>query len=718
MNVLLLWHMHQPYYVDPTTRVARMPWVRLHAVKGYLDMVDLLAAVPETKVNFNLTPVLVRQIEEFVNGEVTDLWEDWSRKPAADLDDEEKARILENFFKINWDNLIHPFPRYAELLRKRGLQWDGETVAAAAKAYTTADYRDLQTWYNLAWCGFSAERRFPLLAELKRQGRDFTEQQKHQVLDIHREILALILPLYREAAERGQAELTTTPYFHPILPLVYDTHLARRAMPQAELPPRFSAPDDAAAQLRLAQELHTRVFGRPARGLWPSEGSIAPELVPLLQQNGIEYFCTDEGNLFRSLDQDPEWRGRKVDHLELFQGWRVTHEGAAVNALFRERPLSDFIGFNASKGSPAASAGYLLHHLDHIAAVCPAPHQAVLLALDGENAWEAFPDGGREFLTLFYQGLAGNPRLQTRRLGDYFNAHRPVAEISRLHTGSWIRSDFDIWIGDAEENKGWDWLGRTRQFLAQEAAQGGHPAEKVAAAWWEIYAAEGSDWFWWYGPDFTTDCDFLFDDLFRTHLKNVYLLLGFAPPAYLDNPICLPSATIAHTPPRLAIRPAVSGKLGSFFDWTGAGALDLDLQQTAMFQSDRIGHRLLYGFDDEAFYLRLDLSAKPAGIEIHFLQPTDLRVTLLPAEGGWRAKAEESRDHVTFVPVAAEVASAWDEFFVAAIPRRVLHWPEGASVAFHVRLLDGEIGKERYPERGLVEFTAPGADFASGQWFI
>jgi alpha-amylase/alpha-mannosidase (GH57 family) len=717
MNVLLLWHMHQPYYVDPTTRVARMPWVRLHAVKGYLDMVDLLAAVPEAKVNFNLTPVLVRQIEEFVNGEVTDLWEDWSRKPAADLDDEEKARILENFFKINWDNLIHPFPRYAELLRKRGLQWDGETVAAAAKAYTTADYRDLQTWYNLAWCGFSAERRFPVLAELKRQGRDFTERQKHQVLDIHREILALILPLYRQAAERGQAELTTTPYFHPILPLVYDTHLARRAMPHADLPPRFSAPDDVAAQLRLAQELHTRVFGQPARGLWPSEGSVAPELVPLLQQNGIEYFCTDEGNLFRSLDQDPEWRGRKVDHLELFQGWRVTHEGAAVNALFRERPLSDFIGFNASKGSPAASADYLLHHLDHIAAVCPAPHQAVLLALDGENAWEAFPDGGREFLTLFYQGLAGNPRLRTRRLGDYFDAHRPTAEISRLHTGSWIRSDFDIWIGDAEENKGWDWLGRTRQFLVQEA-QGGHPAEKIAAAWWEIYAAEGSDWFWWYGPDFTTDCDFLFDDLFRTHLKNVYLLLGFAPPAYLDNPICLPSAAIAHTPPRLAIRPAVSGKLGSFFDWTGAGMLDLDLQQTAMFQSDRIGHRLLYGFDDEAFYLRLDLSAKPPGIEIHFLQPTDLRVTLRPADGGWRAATEESRDHVTFAPVAAGVATAWDEFFVAAIPRQALHWPEGAAVAFHVRLLDGEIEKERYPERGLVEFTAPGADFASGQWFV
>ena len=308
MNVVILWHMHQPYYVNPVTKTAMMPWVRLHAVKGYLDMVDLLDSAPGVKVNFNFTPVLVRQIEEFVEGTVTDLWEDWSRKPAADLNEEEKRRILENFFKINWDNLIHPFPRYAELLALRGANWNSHTLDAALKAYSIADYRDLQTWYNLAWCGFSAEKRFPLLKDLKKQGRNFTEEQKNAVLDIHQKILALILPLYREAAAKGRAEITTTPFFHPIMPLVYDTNLARRCMPHATLPSQFSAPEDVAAHLRLAQEQHTRVFGAPARGLWPSEGSIAPEIIPLLRQAGIDYFCTDEGNLFRSLDQDPHWQ--------------------------------------------------------------------------------------------------------------------------------------------------------------------------------------------------------------------------------------------------------------------------------------------------------------------------------------------------------------------------------------------------------------------------
>ncbi len=225
-------------------------------------------------------------------------------------------------------------------------------------------------------------------------------------------------------------------------------------------------------------------------------------------------------------------------------------------------------------------------------------------------------------------------------------------EISKLHTGSWINSDFDIWIGDPEENKGWDWLGQTRQFLARTLAAGGHTPEQAEAAWWEIYAAEGSDWFWWYGPDFTTDCDFLFDDLFRTHLKNVYSILGFDPPAYLDVPICLPTSQITHTRPRLTLRPSIEGSLGTFFDWVGAGVLDLSRQQTAMFQADRIGQMLYFGFNDDFFYLRLDLLARPEAVEIHIVQPFDVRMKAsAPLPGGsptpdapWTATVEGSDD--------------------------------------------------------------------------
>ncbi len=718
MNVVILWHMHQPYYVNPVTKMAMMPWVRLHSVKGYLDMIDLVSRTPEVKVNFNFTPVLVKQIEEFVTGEVKDLWEQWSRQPANQLDEQQRKGMLENFFKVNWDNLIKPHPRYWELLQKRGQNWDLAKIDDLMKVFTHQDYRDLQTWYNLAWCGYSAEARYPVLTELKKKGGDYTEAEKNTVLDIHQEIIRQILPLYRAASERGQIEITTTPFFHPIMPLVYDTTLAKRCMPHATFPPQFSAPEDVRAQLRLAQEQHKRVFGRTARGLWPSEGSVAPELIPLFQEAGIEYFCTDEGNLFRSLEIDPLWRGQRIDHLELFQGWRITHEGAQVNALFRERPLSDFIGFSASQNDYSHSANHLLHNLEHLSSVITTDSGCVCLALDGENAWESFTDGGEKFLSLVYQGIASRPQLQSHRLGDFFDRHPPHAEISRLHTGSWINSDFDIWIGDPEENKAWEWLGIARDFLVQKMENPQYTPEIIKAAWWEIYAAEGSDWFWWYGPDFTTDCDFLFDELFRTHLKNVYLLLGTEPPIHLDIPICLPSQSIHYTLPRRHIHPPITGRLENFFDWVGGGELDLKQQQTAMFKSDKLGQRVFYGFNEKYFYLRIDLKGKPDVVQLHFLsQPMRISATSLE-KGGWEIILEHTTDPANPVKVSTNTIAAWKYFFVMAIPIKELSWKIGSSVDFFVVILENGLKLERYPERGAIEFPSPAPDFEASQWFV
>jgi alpha-amylase/alpha-mannosidase (GH57 family) len=718
MNVVILWHMHQPYYVNPLTKMAMMPWVRLHAVKGYLDMIDLLERVPGVRVNFNFTPVLVRQIEELARGEVTDLWESWSRKPAGQLHPDEKKRILENFFKINWETLIKPHPRYHELLNRRGHQWSEAALEEIIGLFSDQDFRDLQVWYNLAWTGFSAERRFPFLTELKKQGRDFTEEQKNRLLDIHHEILRLVLGLYRNAAERGQVELTTTPYFHPIMPLVYDTDFARRCQPHSALPMRFSAPEDIRAHLRLAQEQHERVFGKKARGLWPSEGSVAPELVPMLQEAGIEYFCTDEGILFKSLEQDPAWRGRTADHLELFQGWRIHHGDAQVQALFRERPLSDFIGFNAARNEAARSADYVLHHLDHLATVIPQGRGVVCLALDGENAWEAFFDGGEKFLSFFYEGLARRHSFRTLRLEDYFTEFPAKAECSRLHTGSWINSDFDIWIGDPEENKGWEWIAQTRQFLTGAISRGQLDGEKQAAAWWEIYAAEGSDWFWWYGPDFSTDCDFLFDELFRTHLQNVYRIAGVQPPAYLDVPICLPSAVLPYSRPNRYLQPPLSGRIENYYDWVGAGSLDIRQQQTAMFHADRIGIRLLFGFNPRQFLLRLDARACPPSLQVQFTSPAACRLTLTRRGRKWESLLEKSADQIHFEPVSAPVTAAWEEFLVVAIPTEALQWNGSGQVSFFVLVMEEGILRERYPERGALEFPVPDVSFEDGQWFV
>ncbi len=737
MNVVLLWHLHQPDYVDAHTQTALMPWVRLHAVQGYADMLEMMARVPEMRATFNITPILARQLEQYSRGEVTDLWETWSRMPADALSLEVRRSLLENFFKIHWIHRLEPVPRYRELLERRGRRWTEESLDAAAQSFSPSDWRDLQTWFNLAWCGFSARREYPELEELRRQGRDFSEEQKLRVLDLHRQIASGILPGYRAAAQRGQIELSTSPFFHPILPLVYDTNLARRCQPQAALPARFSAPDDARAHLVRAQASHLRLFGKPATGLWPSEGSVAPEIIPLAVEAGFKSLCTDEGILWETLARQT---GRAVDPSRrdiLHQGWQVNAGGTSMRVLFRDHGLSDFIGFEAARMPAEQSAEYLLEALR--AAAVGRPESAVVtLALDGENAWESFPDLGERFLQLFYEGLVSASELTPQTMEGQWQQFPPAATLETLHTGSWINSDFDIWIGDPEENKAWEWLGRARAFLKTAEAS----AEAVAAAWDSLYAAEGSDWFWWYGPDFSTDSDLLFDQLFRGHLQHVYRVLGVEPPDYLQMPICLPTMTGAGLGPRGWISPSIADA-GSFFDWAGAAEVELaGGRGGAMHRGRSIGQRLRYGFSPTTFYLRLNWAVPPDEVTIYWISPRTCRARLTPtvatAAGLSRAGAvalgmgagvwgqchstfETTPDGIHFEPLgaSADLNASWSGFALSvAASTEVLGWKQGKEAAFFVQaLVKGQV-VERYPAEGAIAFLCPEPDFGKKQWIV
>jgi alpha-amylase/alpha-mannosidase (GH57 family) len=709
-NVVFLWHMHQPYYVNPVSRVAMMPWVRLHAVKGYLDMISVLAEFPDVRVNFNLTPVLMLQIEELVQGKIRDLWLDWSRKPAADLDENERLAILEHFFKIQYDNLLRPFPRYEELHAKRG-PFQRDRVRAELRHWSTEDFRDLQTWYNLAWCGFTAARLYPELGALKRKGRGFSEQEKLRVLDIHMEILASIPQLYADAEARGQAELTTTPFFHPILPLVYDSDFAARAMPGRALPRRFHWPQDAEAHLRLAVEQHTRMFGRAPRGLWPSEGSIAPELVPLMEKVGIQYFCSDEENLFNSLRRE----GIHADHLELFQGWRVEHEGAAVNAVFREKPLSDFVGFMASRSDPRDSAEHLLSHMRHIADHIPRDNGLIPIILDGENAWETFKDGGETFLREVYRGLEkGGDRLRSSTIENYLHRCPPKKTLHKLHSGSWIYSNFDIWIGEDEENRAWDLLGDTRRFL--EGMLPSLTPHQREDALHEVYAAEGSDWFWWYGPDFSTECDALFDELFRQHLKNVYSICGESFPPELNRTVLSTEKPALYTPPRRQITPLINGEFAPFYEWVGAGFYVAGSEQGAMFRDDRYLRTVRFGCDTQRLYLRFDLRRTgDFTVGVIFHQPTGVIVRTPVATRGSSGKVT--------VQCADGTESKAGEFAVEkiieiAIPFSALKVTPGMALQFQVKVFERGTECECYPESSPIMLTAPAADSTLAEWVV
>jgi alpha-amylase/alpha-mannosidase (GH57 family) len=706
-NVVFVWHMHQPYYVNSASKMAMMPWVRLHAVKGYLDMISVLEEFPDIHVNFNLTPVLMLQIEELVTGQVKDLWLEWSRKPAADLEEHERLAILEHFFKIHHENLLHPYPRYSELLAKRGAGFYRDRARAELRHWTETEFRDLQTWYNLAWCGFTAEKKYPELAALKRKDRYFTEEEKRRVLDIHMEILASIAPLYAKAEARGQVELTTTPFFHPILPLVYDTEFAERCMPGRARPKRFHWPQDALAQLQLAVEQHTRLFGRAPRGLWPSEGSIAPELIPLMQKAGLKYFCSDEENLFNSLRR----AGEHADHLELFQGWRVEHEGSAINAIFREKPLSDFVGFMAWRNEPHQAAGHLLTHFRHICDQCKRSNDLVPVILDGENCWENFRDGGEAFLRELYAGLSEDQRFISCTVEDYLERHPPVRKVTQLHSGSWIQSNFDIWIGDDEENRAWELLGQTREFLERNMPAG----FAGEAALREIYAAEGSDWFWWYGPDFSTDCDALFDDLFRQHLKNVYTICGQIPPPELDRPIIGGAPVALYQKPRRLLQPILDGREMPYFEWAGAGHYVAGSEQGAMFRDDRFLKDIYFGTNGDALVLRLGVR-RWDGFRIVLVihAPTAIVFQSAPIKRG-------TRD--SFTPLgngksASVGAVSSDQIIELSLPLSAISASGGAAIQFQVKIFHSGIERECYPESAPFEVHIPTAEVTLANWVV
>src|ERR1700704_335270 len=562
-HICFLWHMHQPYYTDPVAGSASLPWVRLHATKAYYDMAYGLEKFPAIKATFNFTPSLLRQLQEVGSGTVRDLFLEYAQRPAADLRPEEKAFLIRHFFSANWATMVRPYPRYHELLVKRGADTYGHDLERVARQFSTQDLLDLQIWNNLACFGYGTVSRYPRLAGLRTKNRGFTEEDKQELLALQLTAVQDIVPLYRRLRERDQIELTTPPFFHPILPLVIDTDFTRRARPDLPLPSRFHAPEDAEAQLQRAVEFHTATFGRAPVGLWPSEGSVCPELIPMLPKVGLRWLATDEGILARSLDAAGQpWQR----HRDLYQAYQVGSEGQDVTILFRDREISDAFGFVYHKTTPDRAAEDVLRRLRQI--IDDAPHEQISIAivLDGENPWEHYHESGEQFLSLLYKACSTGAldhdaiRTTTATISNALEPAPATRRVSRLHSGSWINQDYKIWIGHQEDNRGWDLVSHTRSHLAEIAAT--LPSDRAQAAWDELYAAEGSDWFWWYGDDFDTDYKEEFDRLFRTHLRNVWTIAGLTPPDLLNQPISIPRGTPETdlvTMPLALLAPSIDG---------------------------------------------------------------------------------------------------------------------------------------------------------------
>ncbi len=722
-RVCFLWHMHQPYYTDPVAGFASMPWVRLHATKAYYDMAWMLERFPSIRATFNFTPSLLMQLQELSSGSVGDLFLHHAQRPAAELAPSERAFIVRHFFAANWGTMVRPFPRYHELLVKRGLDVTRQPLDRLAAHFSTQELLDLQVWHNLTWFGYGTVAQHPRLAALREKGRGFTEEEKQDVLALQRQAVGEIIPMYRRLAESGQVELTTSPFYHPILPLLIDTDIARRARPDMHLPSRFQAPADAETQVRNAVALHREVFGTAPNGLWPSEGSVCPELIPMLHQAGLKWTATDEGVLARSL----EYWNRQAS---LYQPYQTGAPGQDVSIVFRDRELSDAFGFVYSKLTPESAVEDVMHRLRGIASQQAGGQAMIPIILDGENPWEHYHDGGERFLSGLYARLAGasassdgTGRLSTDTITRALEAYPHPRRLDRLHSGSWINQDFKIWIGHAEDNRAWDLLKLTRDRLAGVAAT--LSPEQARGAWEELYAAEGSDWCWWFGDDFETDYKAEFDRLFRMHLRNVHTRAGLPVPDVLNEPLIGMRETKPFRLPVTLLTPTLDGRVSDFFDWHGAGTIDPEPPLGAMWTSQKFFTGIYFGFSVDALFLRLDPGEAFAGdcpglsVELH----------VATAQGSYKLAFPFTPPPETFTLYGTTNGNNWTEIrrygtischkiLELAVPFKDLQLQAGQEFRLSVAVLRNGAEVERYPRQQPVGLIVPDDNYEATTWRV
>jgi alpha-amylase/alpha-mannosidase (GH57 family) len=614
IHLLFLWHMHQPYYKDLVTGEYRLPWVRLHALKDYYGMVKLLDEFPGLHQTFNLVPSLITQLQEYVNGTAQDPFLQVAAMPAAEMDLSERQFAVQYLFQANAENMIGRYPRYRELAQQFNTR--PQDAQNNARRMTDGDITDLQVLSQIAWMDeFFLDD--PTIAELMSKGREFSLKDQEQVIAIQQNFLAKVLPAYAAAGKRGAIEISTSPFYHPILPLVCDTNIGEVSHHGLPLPSHgFRHPEDAREQIERGLTLHEQVFGARPKGMWPSEGSVSNEALTIAHGLGVKWMATDEGVLCRSLGTIFQRNGNGMlddeSSAQLYQIFRWQQGAAEMSMLFRDHSLSDLIGFVYSGVPAREAADDFIRRVKQAAepVLAQGKTAVVPIILDGENAWEYYPQSGREFLRRLYDGIQKDPSIAALTVSEAIERTASPAAIGSIVPGSWINSNFDVWIGAPEDNVAWDQLTAARDFFTANAGKAS--AQQVALAYEELLIAEGSDWNWWYGPEHHSANDRDFDELYRKHLSNVYLALGGTPPDVLAQPIAGAHAKPQFTPQTTYIHPAVDGRNIGYFEWLGAASHVADRHSSAMHGKLFLLDTGYAGIDEENLYCRVDFIDDPA----------------------------------------------------------------------------------------------------------
>ena len=617
LHVAFIWHQHQPLYksreLDGNTwQKYRLPWVRLHGTKDYLDLVLMLERYPQLHQTVNLVPSLILQLEDYAQGKAIDPYLALTLTPEAQLTIANKQFIIQHFFDGYSQTLIAPHPRYADLYsqrQERGVAW-------CLEHWNAQDYSDLLAWHNLAWID-------PLfwedaeVAQWLKQGKNFSLSDRQRIYSKQKQIISRIVPQHRKMQEQGQLEIMTSPYSHAILPLLADTNSARIAIPQMSLPNRpFQWSEDVTRQLNIAREIYQDRFAREPWGLWCSEQAVSPSILPQIAEQGFKWICSDEMILAQSFSHlcQRDEVGQVYQPEILYRPYRLTTstgdlaEDLAI--VFRDRHLSDLIASGYSNMSPQVAATDFNDRLTAIAErlqsqsptnpTTPEQPWLVTIALDGQNCWEYYPQDGMPFLDNLYAQLSQNPQLKLVTVKEFIQQFPPIATIPshQLHSGSWVDGSFSTWIGNPAQNRAWELLAEARTVLAQhpEASEANNPE-----AWEALYAAESSDWFCWLGTGNASSHNDVFDQLFRGHLAGIYQALNEPIPQNLTRPLT-PQPVTQNASSSSFIHPAIDG-LGKKSDWQLAN--HLETTAGTMHRSSMV-QQIYSGIDLHHLYLRFD----------------------------------------------------------------------------------------------------------------
>jgi alpha-amylase/alpha-mannosidase (GH57 family) len=592
LNLSFFWHMHQPDYRG-SDGVMKMPWVFLHAIKDYYEMPWLMMRYPNIKATFNLTATLMEQLELYHDPLTYDYFLSLWEKHPSELDSQTRQWVVKICKSTQFQTMVRPLCRYEHLYGKSD--------------YSDEELIDLEVLFMVAWCGNYLRRENTVVKEMLERGEGFSQHDKHRLLETLCAFITTIIPFYAALQEKGKIAVSTTPYFHPILPLLIDMENAVRANPHTTLPTRaVSLEGDAREHIERSIALYEHHFNRKPTGFWPAEGAVDPKSVALYREYGVQWIATDEAIVFHSLGSEERHR--------LYQ----TYEFEGVTMGFRDHALSDLIGFTYRFKGAADAAGDFLNTLEKIYQRYDDP--AVFVIVDGENAWEFYENNGFDFFTALYSRLEATSWCKTTTIEEMAQKKEHV-KLENLHPGSWINGTFDTWSGHPQKNRAWELIFQTRRDYSHFTGEiSDETARKIQN---HFLASECSDWFWWYGDDHVTDFAVEFDTLFRGHLIAIYDLLGIAPPTNLFIPIVTMSApALFWIKPTAPITPIIDGRYSSFFEWLGCGVIDERKLYSTMDRVRGPVDTFYYGHDKEALYVAFEgeiAKADRRGMSLHVI---------------------------------------------------------------------------------------------------